>query len=181
MSDGILQVSIEIQGDDVGNALERLRVGLKSTDLMDSIGLQVATWGRKRIKSRKGIAPDGSKWPSLAASTLRRKAKAGKGHKGILEFEGDLADSIVHDNATEDSVDVGPRMPYALIHQTGGTIKRKLKPPKARKAKGLRVRLGPRTVEINMPARPYIGVSREEEDQLRRFVERWVEKLLAKG
>jgi len=84
MSDGILQASIEIQGDDVGNALERLRVGLKSADLMDRIGLQVATWGAKRIKSRKGVAPDGSKWSSLAASTMRRKAKAGKGHKGTI-------------------------------------------------------------------------------------------------
>lgn len=58
------------------------------------------------------------KWISLAASTLRQRAKEGSTGK-ILQRSGNLARSITrHSDAT--SAIVGTNMVYAGIHQFGG-------------------------------------------------------------
>ena len=82
--------------------------------------------------------PQGKKWkPST-------RAMAGGGK--TLDKESHLKDSIDY-AATSDKVMVGSNLPYARIHQLGGKT-----------GKGHKV---------DMPARPYLGVSEEDMDEVR--------------
>ena len=79
--------------------------------------------------------PQGKKWKPSA------RAMAGGGK--TLDKESHLKDSIDY-AATSDKVMVGSNLPYARIHQLGGKT-----------GKGHKV---------DMPARPYLGVSEEDMD-----------------
>ena len=82
--------------------------------------------------------PQGKKWKPSA------RAMAGGGK--TLDKESHLKDSIDY-AATSDKVMVGRNLPYARIHQLGGKT-----------GKGHKV---------DMPARPYLGVSEEDMDEVR--------------
>ena len=82
--------------------------------------------------------PQGKKWKPSA------RAMAGGGK--TLDKESPLKDSIDY-AATSDKVMVGSNLPYARIHQLGGKT-----------GKGHKV---------DMPARPYLGVSEEDMDEVR--------------
>jgi len=75
VSDKLLDIKIEIKGDDLAKALDRLKDGLKSKTMMEAIGMTVRDWSKRRIRSRENTAPDGSKWEPLVASTLLKKKK----------------------------------------------------------------------------------------------------------
>ena len=83
-------------------------------------------------------APQGKKWKPSA------RAMAGGGK--TLDKESHLKDSIDY-ATTSDKVMVGSNLPYARIHQLGGKT-----------GKGHKV---------DMPARPYLGVSEEDMDEVR--------------
>lgn len=158
MSDEPIAIAIDFECKDVTKALEKLKAHLKSRTVMDEIGFTVAKWGRARIKSRANQAPDGSTWESLAASTIKAKQNAGKGHMGTLMFEPKLMNSINHQVTSDDSVSIGSSMLYAMIHQEGGMAGR-----------GRKVRI---------PARPYIGLSDKEKRLIEEKVVDWVKKIL---
>ena len=82
--------------------------------------------------------PQRKKWKPSA------RAMAGGGK--TLDKESHLKDSIDY-AATSDKVMVGSNLPYARIHQLGGKT-----------GKGHKV---------DMPARPYLGVSEEDMDEVR--------------
>ena len=82
--------------------------------------------------------PQGKKWKPSA------RAMAGGGK--TLDKESHLKDSIDY-AATSDKVMVGSNLPYARNHQLGGKT-----------GKGHKV---------DMPARPYLGVSEEDMDEVR--------------
>ena len=82
--------------------------------------------------------PQGKKWKPSA------RAMAGGGK--TLDKESHHKDSIDY-AATSDKVMVGSNLPYARIHQLGGKT-----------GKGHKV---------DMPARPYLGVSEEDMDEVR--------------
>ena len=82
--------------------------------------------------------PQGKKWKPSA------RAMAGGGK--TLDKESHLKDSIDY-ATTSDKVMVGSNLPYARIHQLGGKT-----------GKGHKV---------DMPARPYLGVSEEDMDEVR--------------
>ncbi len=84
------------------------------------------------------------KWKSLAASTLKQRAKEGSTGK-ILQRRGDLARSITrHSDAT--SAVVGTNTIYAGIHQFGGKAGRGRK--------------------VEIPARPFLKLDKEDEDDI---------------
>jgi phage virion morphogenesis protein len=154
MSNDGLQITIEIDGSEIEAALARLREGLKSNDLMEGIGMQVAAWSQDRITSLRNVAPDGTVWERLKPNTLKRKAARGFGHQGTLMQSGSMWYQITHQNVTADSVEVGSPSVYAMVQQQGnraGTI----------------------------PARPYLGVSEEEKTELAAYIEGWAKRLLA--
>ena len=82
--------------------------------------------------------PQGKKW--------KPSARAMGGGGKTLDKESHLKDSIDY-AATSDKVMVGSNLPYARIHQLGGKT-----------GKGHKV---------DMPARPYLGVSEEDMDEVR--------------
>jgi phage virion morphogenesis protein len=84
------------------------------------------------------------KWKSLAASTLRQRAKEGSTGK-ILQRRGNLARSITR-HADAESATVGTNLVYAAIHQLGGQAGRGRK--------------------VKIPARPYLELTRDDEDTI---------------
>jgi len=162
----------------VGRELELLieRLGSLRTPLNDIAEyLHMSTDAR----ARRQVAPDGTPWAPLSPRTLARK----KGNK-ILRESGALLDTLRH-QVTDDGLDFGTDRPYGAIHQDGGKIEhaarsqqvyfkekggvvgnRFVKKSKSNFAQW--VTHGARSVE--MPARPYLGLSSEDEAEILEIV-----------
>ena len=95
------------------------------------------------------------KWLDLAESTKKQRTKKRKWPGQILQVEGKLAASIntFYDN---DSAVIGSNLEYAAIHQLGGQASRN------------------KSVEI--PARPYLGISDEEQQEIIDLIVKYIEK-----
>lgn len=97
--------------------------------------------------------PDGKKWQSLSPRTLARKAKKGKSTK-ILRQDGYLSDKTAY-NYNDEQLEFGSDAKYARLHQFGGQAGRGRK--------------------VTVPARPWLGVGKKDEDLLLKKAE-WVLK-----
>lgn len=176
MAGAILEVAIDTSV--VGRELELLieRLGSLRIPLNDIAEyLHISTDAR----ARRQVAPDGTPWAPLSPRTLARK----KGNK-ILRESGALLDTLRH-QVTDDGLDFGTDRPYGAIHQDGGKIEhaarsqqvyfkekggvvgnRFVKKSKSNFAQW--VTHGARSVE--MPARPYLGLSSEDEAEILEIV-----------
>ena len=108
-----------------------------------------------------GTAPDGSAWPA----SFRAGLVGGR----TLVDTGRLVQSITH-NAQDDGVQVGTNVLYAAIHQFGGVIS-------AVSAKALSFLIGDRRVfarQVTIPARPFLGLDREDEDEIGLIARDWL-------
>ncbi len=138
----------------LGNAVKHIG---NTGALMASIGEALVSGVKTRFKKEED--PEGRKWkPSARAS-----AEGGK----TLTKDAHLRDSIDY-AATPTKVMVGSNLPYARIHQYGGTIR----PKKAKRLvfKGS----GDKTVfakEVTIPARPYLGVSETDMEEVKGTME----------
>lgn len=129
--------------------------------------------------------PDRRPWVDLRPATWRRKRQGGSIMK-ILQQDGSLRRTITYE-ASNEGVAVGSPLPYAAIHQFGGTIRQRARSsylnykidrstgrPGNRFAKRRNadfaqpVTYGERT--INIPARPYLGISDEYMDAIAELV-----------
>ena len=121
-------------------------------ELLDGVGALVASQTQERIASEKR-GPDGTAWQPWAERTAARR------HAGqsLLVQEGHLRDSI-HHVVTDNEVRVGSDMIYAAIHQFGG-------------------RAG-RGHAAEIPARPYLGLSDDNRDDVRAAVEAFIAEAL---
>lgn len=152
-------LSLEIRaegGDHIESALARL---VDRLPLMRAIGAWLESSTRERFHTNR--APDGERWkPSLGAKL--------RGTPTLVEF-GRLRDSYTHD-ASVDQVEVGTNVIYAAILHFGGVIK-------AKTAKGLRFvvpGVGFRQVQsVNMPARPQLGISTDDESEIGDLIHRF--------
>lgn len=121
--------------------------------LMESIGLTLESATIDRFDSE--TAPDGRRWkPSLRARTEGGKTLT---ERGLLR-------QSVHSVAGSDNVEVGTNLIYAGVHQTGATIR-------AKTEAGLRFQLPGglgfrRVMEVEIPARPFLGLSRDDETEV---------------
>ncbi len=176
MAGAILEVAFDASV--VWRELELLieRLGSLRTPLNDIAEyLHMSTDAR----ARRQVAPDGTPWAPLSPRTLARK----KGNK-ILRESGALLDTLRH-QVTDDGLDFGTDRPYGAIHQDGGKIEhaarsqqvyfkekggvvgnRFVKKSKSNFAQW--VTHGARSVE--MPARPYLGLSSEDEAEILEIV-----------
>lgn len=121
----------------------------------------------------------GTPWKPLSASRNRQRAKKGRSVANILQDSGLLVGSIARPSGQgsvrkigPDHALVGTNVPYAAIHQLGGTIHREAAPMTVRlrkkngrtlfaAAKHKRVRIVDtvhKAYNITIPARPFIGV-----------------------
>jgi phage virion morphogenesis protein len=140
-------------------ALERIAAaGGNAKPLFTEIGTELERSTRERISTTK-TGPDGVPWVDISPAWRRRKKARGHA-EGILTMRGDLLNSVAFE-AAAGFVDIiaGPTE-YAAIHQFGG-------------AAGM----APGAAAI--PARPYLGVSAEDEAEIRDAALDWLRRLAA--
>ena len=123
------------------------------TPLMDAFGLTLEEATIDRFDRER--APDGSGW----TPSIRAREEGGK----TLTDSARLRQSIGY-RASAARVEVGTNVIYAAIHQFGGRIS-------AKSDRGLTFRLPGglgfrRKPFVDMPARPFLGVSAEDEAEL---------------
>lgn len=125
-------------------------------ELAEGIGRLVQEQTRRRIETEK-TSPQGEAWKPNFAGT------------SILYASGMLSMSIDY-LASPDSVIVGSGLIYARIHQLGGKIE-------AKNAKALMFTIGNATIavqSVTMPARPYLGLSAENREDVLDAAREWL-------
>lgn len=108
----------------------------------------------------------GGGWTKLAKSTLKQKEK--KGFASILRNTGRLQNSVIV-NVDESGISVSSPLPYANIHQYGGTI-----PIRKRSVKTSVKKMMERKTSINIPARPYMDLTKSDMERIYDAVRKWM-------
>ncbi|MDR0455396.1 MAG: phage virion morphogenesis protein [Treponema sp.] len=122
--------------------------------LLQSIGVEMEAQTQERFDTQK--SPDGDSWKNLASKTREYYAGQGWSARSVLVGEGTLRDSITSEvQGGAWSVLVGAAMEYAAVHQFGAEIVPK-------NAKALFVPGYGMLQKVNIPARPYLGVSPDD-------------------
>jgi len=127
------------------------------------IGEYLQRTTRDRFESE--TAPDGTAWAALKETT-----KARKKHPKILTESKRLRSSIIY-QATATQVLVGSNLLYAAIHQLGGKTRPHDIKPKRKRALAWPGAEHPVSGTIHhpgsdIPARPYLGLSRDDQDEV---------------
>jgi phage virion morphogenesis protein len=179
-----VRVKIERQNE-VESALQRLTFGLDDARTMyDQIGGYLVLMTQRRFE--EGKAPDGNPWPK----SWRAIAENGQ----TLVNSGSLLDSITS-NAWSTGVEHGSSKEYASIHQFGGVInipahKRELhfktdkkgnkilKGFRKKSASNFSIRGEVGAYKVTMPKRPFIGMDDDDEYNILRIAEDYVESLI---
>lgn len=147
--------------DAVETALSRLAASAGNLhSAMDEIGSQLLQRTQRRFEEQQG--PDGSDWPELSPVTVRRRGSSGP----ILRVNGYLYDSLEY-KVSSDAVEIGTNWPYARIHQLGA----------AQGSSGRTRRNGP-IPWGNIPARPYLGLSDDDREDVLDIITRNIEGAL---
>ncbi len=133
-----MTVALQYDLGDLQKAADYLNkvVNFDRRRLLDSIGAVAESQTRRRIEEQLG-APDGTPWVDWS----EKYAATRHSGQGFLYAEGDLADSIDHQVVSNDQVEVGSNLIYAATHQFGDE-------------------------DRGIPARPYLGLSADDEDEL---------------
>jgi phage virion morphogenesis protein len=165
-------VRIEVDGH--AAALAKLEMAERAladaTPLWDQVGRYLELSIQRRFELEQ--TPAGSKWPP----SLRVRDQGGR----TLTESGNLLKSITH-NAWATGVVAGSNLPYAAIHQFGGTIT-------AKSGKGLFWRYRgkganrssvARKQSVTIPARPFLGLSAADEAEIVNIAEMFLGEVLA--
>ncbi|RWR28712.1 phage virion morphogenesis protein [Sinirhodobacter populi] len=148
-----------------------------------AVGERMLASAQDRFRSQ--TAPDGTPWVSLRPTTIRARTRKGQLPLTILRSnsKGKIGSSLagsLNYIASEDDVQLGSPLPYAGIHQQGGTIQ---KPESTRYMAGRRFakrgQEGGRDVTIKahaitIPARPYLGLTGADEEGILEDAEDWL-------
>ncbi|MGX1259800.1 phage virion morphogenesis protein [Sinorhizobium fredii] len=144
--------------------------------MMSAMGAYLLTSTQRRFETETG--PDGEKWKPLSKRTANRIIRHGRrrGTTNILRLTTRLYQSLVM-RSDETSAEVGTNVVYAAVHQFGGAIEQyarsqRLSLKKIRGGRARFVKHGTKGAElrnvtigehtINIPARPYLGVSQAD-------------------
>ncbi|WP_323790120.1 phage virion morphogenesis protein [Thalassovita sp.] len=149
-----------------------------------SVGERLLSSSKDRFREEN--APDGTPWTPLRPRTI--KAREGKGQTPITILRSNtkgksgssLAGSLNYD-ATNEEVRVGSPLPYAAIHQLGGTIQ---KPESTRWMSGRRFAKRSEAPEgkevkipahkITIPSRPFLGLTAGDEEGILEDAADWL-------
>lgn len=153
------------------------------SDIMNRLGEYLQTSTQDRFTTQ--TAPDGTPWQPLKARYARRKKY---NPDKILTLRGYLRSGIRHQVTGDDSVEVGANLAYAAIHQLGGTIDMPARQAtvryrsvagrtlfasrKHKRATERQVSIGKH--QVVMPARPYLGISEADDQEIREIILDWV-------
>ena len=116
--------------------------------LLDVIGATVESQTRRRIQEEKE-SPEGDAWPAWSDNYAARRPEGAS----LLMSTDHLLDSITFLKEDKNSVAVGSNIIYAATHQFGDE-------------------------DRNIPARPYLGVSDDNEKDLIRDVDDYLDGLI---
>lgn len=159
-----MAVTVRLDGDwkRMARALGQLgRIDWR--DLNEEIGELLVSSVRDRF--RRGVGPDGRPWKP----SIRARKEGGQ----TLRDTGLLANSI-HYRADSRRVEVGTNDKRARVHQQGMTIR-------AKRAKALRFQIGEQWFirrHVTIPARPFLGISQQDEQDIDEAVQRRIEEAL---
>ena len=120
---------------------------------------------RARFKTQ--TAPDGTAWAALQPWYQKDKRR---NKNRILTLNGYLRGQMTWQLVGDRTVEIGSNLPYAAVHQFGATIK-----PRAAKVLIFR---GHAAKSVTIPARPYLGLSDADQNEL---VERTLDWLRTAG
>lgn len=155
--------SIEV--DIIGEAFAGLEARLRTlssgadhySELLESIGAVVESQTRRRIQEEK-TGPSGRPWRKWAKRTAKRR----HGGQSLLKYDGNLLDSIEAQlTADKTGVEVGTSMKYGAAQQYGMWIS-----------------VVETQASIKVPARPYLGLSRANNDEVTEMIEDFVNELM---
>lgn len=157
-------VKIEVREDgliELARRFERLG-SLNRALVLDMLGALGETQTKRRIAAEK-TAPDGAAWRPNRAGT------------SILVQSGRLRDDIHHIVEGSASVRWGSGLIYAAIHQAGGTIR-----PVTASMLVFTTPDGRRIAvpQVTIPARPYLGISAANRQQIERRLVSYIGTLL---
>lgn len=156
---------VRISLDQNEDVLAELGAALKRVEnprgLFDQLGAALVSSTQHRFETETD--PAGNPWPE----SLRKQLVGGR----TLTMTAALVQSITHE-ATDSSVAVGTNVIYAAIHQMGGTIKAKT--PQGLRFRGAGNSGWVRKDEVTIPARPFLGVDKDDESMISRIVTDWV-------
>jgi phage virion morphogenesis protein len=149
-------VTLTVTAAELGEVGRRLSavatLTAKPTRLMKAIGAALESSTKRRF--RTNVAPDGSPWkPSVRALRTGGRTLLDKAH---------LRDSITSD-ADDTQAVVGSNLIYAAIHQEGGVIRPKNAAALVFNIPGVGWR---RVNKVTIPARPFLGVSEDDRDNI---------------
>lgn len=129
---------------------------LDMTDLLDHVGQMIENQVKGRISNQEG-PPEGGSWAEYKKDETGRsryeKWKKTKSSGGFLELHGHLRDGIQH-VVTGGQVAIGSGEDYAATQQLGSK-------------------------DGATPARPYLGLTDENEDDIEDLVKKWLAKQAA--
>lgn len=182
-----IRIDLEISD---GEAREGLAALLQRMDrkqpFFKSVGERLLSSASDRFRSETD--PQGRPWVSLKPATIRARERDGQTPITILRSnrKGKSASSLagsINYEATEDGVEIGSPVVYAAIHQLGGTIQRPERQAKVYMAGRRFVKKTQANQDrdvtipahsITIPARPYLGLSRDDETGIREDAEDWL-------
>jgi phage virion morphogenesis protein len=146
-------VKIEVEDRAFQAALTRLAAGMGDmTEPMTDIGDFLVVTTKRRFG--QGVSPQGSPWAANSPVTLARKTDT----RPLFGTSGQLNQQIFHE-AGPNQVEIGSNRVQAAMMQFGGT---KAAFPH---------------LWGNIPARPFIGLSEEDETGLLDIVTEWLDGL----
>jgi len=127
--------------------MERLGLDLNMEEALGEVAAEVEFQTRERIESGENVGPDGIEWPPWS----ERYAATRHGGHNLLRNDGHLLESLTYLVRGEDAV-VGTNLEYGATHQFGDE-------------------------DRNIPARPYLGLSDENVDDIEHVLEVYLEGL----
>lgn len=148
-----MSIGIQIDITDLNNFLNGIVEGLNDlSSAMDEIGSMGVSM--IQLGFRQGSDPWGNAWET--------SARAGRESGQTLRDTGQLYRSLLEYLSDQESVTWGTNKIYGAIHQFGGTIV-------PVNAPYLHFRIGDdwvKTLEVNIPARPFLPINESREGEL---------------
>lgn len=132
------------------------------TGFMQDAGELLVASAQDRVL--QGVQPDGSPFAPRSEATLKRYAKLGLSFGAPLNVSGDMRNHLFY-NAESDSVEYGSNAIQAAVMQFGAA-----KGAFGAASNGASIPWG------NIPARPFIGISEDDEVNLALELEEWLER-----
>lgn len=165
-----ISMQIRVSDAELRAAMGRLMRFVRDPEpALKTVGEALITSTQERMRAER--SPDGTGWPALGAEYAASK-KSG----GMLVESGRLIGSFSR-KVDGPRLTVGTNVIYAAIHQFGGTIR-----PKHRSL--LRFRIGRRQTfarQVTIPARPFLGISAEDRDEIEEIFQDHARRAMAGG